>query len=346
MEDATSFKRLTLRTGVLLFAMLLGAQVAWSQSPKFSGYMFGDYYYVAASHNPDLEERNGFWFRRIYFTFDQEIAEGWAVRLRTEMAQPGDFSSGSKMTPVVKDAYVKWSNGRHTVVLGISPTPTWERLEKAWGYRAVEKTALDLYKFGSSRDFGLAARGKLDADGRVQYHVMVANGAGNGAETNKGKKVLASLAFSPVKAFTVEGYADYEDRPGRTNRTTLQGAAWYSRKEGRLGVQYAHQIQQKAGGGEDTFDVFSVFGAVRLSPDVNAFARFDRQFQPNPKAESIAYVPFAADAEANFIVAGLDYALTDKVHVMPNVEVVTYSEAVGATPDGDVLARFTFHYKL
>ncbi|RME53485.1 MAG: hypothetical protein D6790_17650 [Caldilineae bacterium] len=328
-----------------LAVLLGGLQQAEAQNTKFSGYMFGDYYYVAASHNPDLEERNGFWFRRIYFTFDQGIAEGWSVRLRTEMAQPGDFTSGSKMTPVVKDAYVKWTNGRHTILLGISPTPTWDRVEKAWGYRAVEKTALDLYKFGSSRDFGLAARGKLDADGRVQYHVMVANGASNGTETDKGKKVLASLAFSPVKAFTVEGYADYEDRPGRTNRTTLQGAAWYSRKEGRLGVQYAHQIQQKADGGEDTFDVFSVFGAVRLQDKLHALARFDRQFQPNPKASSIAYVPFAEDAEASFIVVGLDYALTDKVHVMPNVEVVTYSEAAGATSDSDVLARFTFYYK-
>jgi len=91
----------------LLVVILLGAQTGWAQSPQFSGYMFGDYYYVAASHNPDLEERNGFWLRRIYFTFDQEIAEGWSVRLRTEMSQPGDFTSGSKMNPVVKDAYVK-----------------------------------------------------------------------------------------------------------------------------------------------------------------------------------------------------------------------------------------------
>ena len=341
----TSTQPTLLRPLLLLVVMLLGTQTAWSQSTRFSGYMFGDYYYVAASHNPDLEERNGFWFRRIYFTFDQEISEGWSVRLRTEMNQPGDFTSGSKMTPVVKDAYVQWSNGRHKIVLGISPTPTWDRLEKAWGYRAVEKTPLDLYKFGSSRDFGLSARGKLDADGRVQYHVMVANGAGNGAEADKGKKVLASLAFSPVKEFTVEGYADFEDRPGRTNRTTLQGAAWYSRKEGRIGVQYAHQIRQKADGGEDTFDVFSVFGVMRLQDKLYALARFDRQFQFNPKAASIAYVPFAEDAEAGFIVAGLDYGLTDKVHVMPSVEVVTYSEAAVETPDSDVLARFTFYYK-
>ncbi|ARA91891.1 hypothetical protein AWN76_001050 [Rhodothermaceae bacterium RA] len=340
--------RHTARPGRLLMLgltlLLGGLQNAAAQSPRFSGYMFGDYYYVAASHNPDLEERNGFWFRRIYFTFDQRVAERWSVRLRTEMSQPGDFTSSSKMTPEVKDAYVQWTNGRHTLLLGISPTPTWDRLEKAWGYRSVEKTALDLYKFGSSRDFGLAARGTLDADGRVQYHVMVANGASNGTETDKGKKVLASLAFSPVNAFTVEGYADYEDRPGRTNRATVQGAAWYSRKEGRLGVQVAHQIQQKADGGEDTFDVVSVFGVVRLQDRLHALARLDHQFQPNPRAESIAYVPFAPDAEASFIVAGLDYALTDQVHVMPNVEVVTYSNAAGATPDSDVLARFTFYY--
>ena len=84
---------------------------------------------------------------------------------------------------------------------------------------------------------------------------------------------------------------------------------------------------------------------MRLQDKLYALARFDRQFQFNPKAASIAYVPFAEDAEAGFIVAGLDYGLTDKVHVMPSVEVVTYSEAAVETPDSDVLARFTFYYK-
>ena len=330
---------------MLLVVMLLGTQTAWSQSTKISGYMFGDYYYVAANHNQDLEDSNGFWFRRIYLTFDQKVAEHWSVRLRGEMNQAGDFVTKAKLTPSVKDAYLKWSNGRHQVILGISPTPTWERLEKMWGYRAVEKTALDLYKMGSSRDFGLAAKGPLDAAGKVHYHVMLANGGGTSSEVNQGKKAMASLAVSPVPELTLEAYADFEARPGRADVYTVQGALFYVSDAGRLGVQFAHQNQQVEGGGDRSLDVLSLFGSVQAGKAVRLFGRFDRQFQPNPKGEKVAYLPFAQTAEANFVVAGLDYAVNEKIHFMPNVETIFYANAAGATPDTDVIPRFTFFYK-
>ncbi|MFQ5570335.1 MAG: porin [Rhodothermales bacterium] len=333
-----------------ILAMCLGMMVitspAWSQGTKISGYMFGDFYYVASNHNEDLEERNGFWFRRIYLTFDQKIADNWSVRLRGEMSQPGDFTTKAKMTPVVKDAYLKWSNGQHEVYIALSSTPTWGLVEKIWGYRSVEKTPLDLYKFGSSRDIGLAAKGKLDQDGKVKYHVMVGNGSSNSSENNKGKKAMLSLAFAPASGVTLEAYTDYEARPGETDRYTFQGALFYQQKAGRVGVQFARQIRQVEDADNAEFDVLSVFGAVKLNEHLHAFARFDHQFQPNPSGEKVAYIPFSKEAEANFVVGGLDYAVTDKIHFMPNVEAIFYGDVEGGEkPTTDVIPRLTFYYK-
>ncbi len=324
------------------------ADAAAADAGKFSGYMFGDYYYVAGNHDPALEDLNGFWFRRIYFTYDRKIDDNVAVRLRTEMAHPGDFATKGKMTPVVKDAYVKWTHDRQQVVFGISPRPTWEVIEKVWGYRSIEKTLLDLQKgYGSSRDFGLAVKGKLGAEGKAYYHTMVANGNSNASETNTGKMVMGSLGAWVTDQVLIEAYADYDRRPDDTSRYTLQGFAAYKTDKARLGLQVAYQNRQMGPGTDDAnWTLWSVFGAARLTETTWAFARADGNSDPNPDGPKTSYLPFAADAKPLFLVAGLDFTVAKNLHLMPNVEAVTYSATGGgADPDADLVPRVTLFYK-
>ena len=65
-------------------------------------------------------------------------------------ANDSGFGGGSKMNPFVKHAYLKWKDGVGSgdLYLGLSGTPTWAVAEGLWGYRAVEKTVLDLNKIG------------------------------------------------------------------------------------------------------------------------------------------------------------------------------------------------------
>lgn len=331
--------------GWLLFAAVVGgaSHPAQAQDTELSGLVFADYYWVAASHNEALEDRNGFWFRRIYLTLDHTFDEQWSMRVRGEMDQPGDFTSDDDMVPTVKDAYLQWTSGPHTVQLGLTAPPTFKLLEEVWGYRSIEKTPLDLYGFGSSRDIGLSVQGRFGDATPVRYHAMVANGSGTGTETNKGKKAMLSLAVSPLSFLTAEVYGDVEDT-GRGEYYTMQGALYYRSATGRAGIQYAHQARPRESGSHAGFDLFSVFGRVRLSNAVNAFARFDRQFQPNPAGEGIDYLSMANNAKTNFLVGGLDFAVGDHARIMPNVEAVFYDDAIGPTPGADVVPRLTLYY--
>ncbi|NIR48636.1 hypothetical protein GWO43_09370 [candidate division KSB1 bacterium] len=330
---------------ILLFAMLWPGSGAYSQSNKISGYVFGDYYYIAACHDNSIEKNNGFWFRRIYFTYDHDLNESFSARFRIEMNSPGNFTSNEKLQPFVKDAYLRWNHSRHNIIVGLSVTPTWQLVEKIWGLRFVEKTPLDLQKFGSSRDLGLALKGSFDSQKRVNYHFMLANGGGTSSETNPGKKVLFSLSAKPTPNFIVEGYADFEERPGRRNRYTLQGFAAYQQDDLRFGVQFAHQTRQIFEDREKlNLQIASVFAATRFSPHIWAFARYDRNFDPNPDAGKIAYVPFIATAKTNFVLLGLDLSLSKAVHLSPNVELIVYDKVSGERHDADVIPRITFYY--
>jgi len=329
---------------VLLLAITLGTDRGMAGPEKISGYMFGDYYWVAASHDTSLENQNGFWFRRIYFTYDKGLSEEFSTRFRLELNSQGDFNTSGKIEPFTKDAYLKWKRAGHQVIFGLSPTPTWDVFEKIWGYRSVEKTPLDLQKFGSSRDFGVAFKGHLDSENRFYYHAMLANGAGTRSEMNKGKKVLGSLGVKPNDKVTIEFYSDWEDR-GDPRRYTLQGFATYGTSDCRAGVLYARQTQTESGKPDENREIVSAFGVVRVSDRVNLLGRIDHNFDPAPSG--ISYLPFDPTAESsNFVVAGIDYEPAKDVHVMPNVEMVVYGDTPsGGSPDTEVMPRVTFYYK-
>jgi hypothetical protein len=317
------------------------AEKPWYEKVDVGGLLFGDAWAVAAHHDPEIDGLSGFWLRRGYLTFDVDVATKWSARFRLEVNSPGDFESSARMTPFVKDAWVAWEDGAHELVFGISPSPTFERVEGFWGYRAVEKTPLDLYRLGSSRDFGVAWKGRA-ADGRLSWHAMLGNGAGEGGETNEGKKAMLSLSLQPTKAIVVELYGDTEDRPDSSDRTTFHAFVGLRGARSRYGVEYATQERQAAGGPDRTVSVASVFGAWDLGEKLGLLARADRSFDGIPDAGDIPYLGLAEDTEFDFFLVGLEYRLHRAVSVVPNMEYVTYRETDGLpAPDDDLIARLT-----
>lgn len=320
------------------------AATPWYENVKISGSIFGDGYWVTSHHDPAIEDQNGFWLRRLYLTFDYAIAEHWTARLRFEGNSPGDFKTNATIQPFVKDAYLAWKGKQVDLLMGISPSPTWDFIEGFWGYRAVEKTPLDLYRMGSSREFGVAARGKL-ADGRVFYHATFGNGS-TASETNEGKKAALAVGWKPTDAFIVELYADGEDRPGETDRTTYQAFVGWKGEKSRYGFQYSSQERQVPAGPDQTLAIGSTFAVWNLCPKMSLIARYDRSFDGNPEADKIPYFVIAKDAEFDLALLGFDYRIAGKISLIPNVESVMYRETAGnPAPDDDVIAKVTLYFQ-
>lgn len=189
---------------------------------KFSGYMFGDYFYnVQANENQDLipnraingpEDFNAFVFRRIYFTFDDQISEKFSTRFRLE-ADNASLNTDLKISVFVKDAWLRWKDlyKDGDLWLGIQPTPAFEIEEGLWNYRSLEKTIMDLRGTVSSRDFGAALRGK-SSSGKHNYWLMVGNNSGNRIELDKFKRFYFQYWLNLTK-LTITAYYDYRQNP-------------------------------------------------------------------------------------------------------------------------------------
>lgn len=314
----------------------------WLKTTKLSAELFGDAYFMAANHDEAIEDASGFWIRRINLSVDSKLQESFTARLRFEMNASGDFKTGERMVPYTKDAWIRYRGGPTSVQFGLFGTPTWELVEKTWGYRSVEKTAVELQRLGASRDLGIGVQGSA-ASGKLSYNIMAGNGSDGRNETNEGKKLYGALAYRPGKPWVVEAYADFEARPGDTDRRTLQGFVAYQRESGRVGLTLARQNRQAKDGNDTDIDILSAFGVRKLNARLALLARYDRMFDPNPDGPGIAYLPFAG-AKSSLAILGVDIRLLDAVHLIPNLEYIRYDG--DDAPDADLMLRLTVLWSL
>ncbi len=317
---------------------------------KLSGLIYSDYYSVINHHIGDLKGKNGFWARRVYLAYDSKFAEKLSARVRLEMNSPGDFSTNQNLDPFVKDLYLNWSmNQNHSLIAGLSSTPTLGLVESVWGYRSVEKSPSDLHKFGSSRDFGIALQGQLGEGGNLKYHAMVGNGSGTGAETNKWKKFMLSLGWWFNDNMVVEVYGEYNRTGASTTQKAIHGFLGYVSENINAGAMYVTQFNTlEVNGNSDqteTLDLVSAFTNFKLAQKWTAFLRTDHMFKANPRGPSIDYIPFSDQAKSTFLTYGVDFNPVPNLHVIPNFETVIYGDAPnGSSPTNDLIFRATLYY--
>ena len=323
------------------------AEEAPAPAFKISGLVYGDYYGVLRSHRDDLEGQNGFWVRRLYFTYDHTLSKSLSLRVRLEANSKGDFKSTGVATSYIKDLWLKWAFGAHSLTFGMAPTANIDFVDNFQGYRSVEKNPFDLYRWDSSRDLGLVVQGGLGKEGRTRYSLQFGDGSGTGSEIDASKAVRGQLARRFASGLVLEGYADWQDRPDGRDQSTLEAFAGWQEKTWRASLQYGHQERRRAGsGGTDlSLDLLSAFVALQITPRVTVLGRVDRNFDSIPNGETTDYLPFSDRARSVFGLLGVDLTLARNVHLIPNVELTTYGEAAdGTTPGTDVMPRITLFF--
>jgi len=350
---------------------------------KFSGYMFGDYFYnvardttfkganapknAAVGGQKDLQ---AFQLRRIYFTYDNDISESFTTRFRLESdatAGSKETDANGKVTVFVKDAYLTWKNvfQGSNLIFGFQPSSAFDISETAWSYRSLEKTIMDLRGIIPSRVLGISLKGKIVESGMVNYWLTFANNSGtaapNGtvANTDKYKRYSLNLQIMPTKEFQVTLLGDYLARPS-VNAFPVSGAppstvgngvltaalfAGYNVKdEFNVGVEGFLRSLANGQRNSDTTGLTSV-----STIGVTAFG----EVNVSPELVVIArydYYDPNSDSRSkgdgvNYIIAGLAYKPNKNVQIIPNVQVETYEKlANGRTYDPSVTGRVTFYY--
>ncbi len=337
---------------MVLFVINLSAQDKNAEGNvgpvKFSGLVFGDFFYNADAINPANKDINGFNFRRIYITTDYTINDQFSTRFRMESA----ISNGSNIGVFVKDAWLKWKNifNGSDLVVGMSPTPAFDVSEGAWGYRSLEKTIMDYFGIVSSRDIGIDLKGKLVENGVVKYWLKIGNGSGNKPETDKYNRYYAQLQFAPGD-FLITLYGDYNSMPQKydpvdnqlKNNSAFVAAGFISYKHENsyaLGVEGFIKSQQNNFSLTPTdmletqsgFGI-SFWGRAILTETIGIVGRYD-MYDPNTNS-------FVKNDMQSLVLGAIDFKVAKNVSVMPGIEVHTLEGA----DNNDITPRVTFFWE-
>jgi hypothetical protein len=337
---AAQLAALTCSIAVSLWCPPSGAQDGEDRF-RIGGLLFGDTYHVAKHHTEAGDGASGVVLRRGYLTANVDFGNGWHGRARIEVNQDGEFETYSFDTRL-KDLYLARKFDRQELVLGLSPTLTYDLIESTWGARYLMRTPLDLQGV-PSRDTGITLKGALGRGGKLGYRAMYGSGLEYANQGGGGDKLMTALTWFPSASLYVDLYADYEKRTGRTDRKTWQLFVGSRSERLRWGLQYSHQDRQD----DPKLELASAFVAAGIREKFSLIGRVDRLLEPSPRGDGIAYVPFDPTARATMLLAGLEYRFSPVFRMTPNVIWTSYDRnAAGVRPDDDVHLRLTFFLDL
>lgn len=337
---------------LLLFLSVSTFAQEKSASPKVSVLMFGDYYYNIEQRDAAKKDLNGFQLRRIFFTTDFALSESFDTRFRLESEQTANsLTPGGKLGVMVKDAFIKWKGifKGSDFIFGLSPTPAFDVIEGAWGYRAVEKTIMDYNGVLSTRDLGVDLKGRLNEEGTVNYWVKIGNNSVNAPEANKYKRFYGQLHLVPLKNFQLAIYGDYASNSGIRdsveNVTKNHGIVlgdlflnYMERDKYSLGTEFFYRSERNSFRPNASSPLqsangmgISVFGWVTVTDLIRLIARYDT-FDPNVDK---------GGNSSSLLIGGVDFHINKNVSIIPNIESAFYQ----GQSKKDVVGRITFSYQ-
>jgi hypothetical protein len=326
-----------------LLACCVPAFADYGATPAFDlgGLLFGDAYYVASHHSAAGDGATGLVLRRGYLTANAAFGEHWRGRARIEVNQDGDFETYTFDTRL-KDLYLARRFERQELVLGLSPTLTYDLIESTWGARYLMRTPLDLQGL-PSRDTGVTLKGRFGRNEALGYRAMYGSGLEYANQGGGGDKLMGALTWTLPSGVQIDLYADHEKRAGETDRSTWQIFAGQKTDTLRWGLQYSHQDRQE----DPELELVSAFAVTRVREKLSLIGRVDRLLEPSPRGDGIAYVPFDPSARATMVLAGLEYRFSPVFRLTPNVIWTTYDmNPEGVRPDDDLHLRMTFFLDL
>ena len=320
----------------ILLSPLAGAEEKYP-SLGVGGLLFGDLYHIASHHTEEGDGAAGAVIRRGYLTFNAGFAKNWFGRMRFELNQSGEFETYDFEVDF-KDLYVGWrSQSSHQLLIGLSPTPTFDLIESIWSFRYLARTPMDRQGV-ASRDTGISAQGPLNSRGTISYRTMIGTGREFGNESGDGRKFMGALNWKPASGWDIDLYADYEKLSGPTDRTTLQGFLARQWDDFRFGVMYSYQDREE----DPPLELASAFLIKKTGEKTRWVGRVDRLFEPSPSGDNISYIPFDPSAKATFFITGVEFQPSPHFYVTPNIIYTHYDRNdQGVRPESDLHLRLT-----
>ena len=152
-------KKLIVLTSSLIFSMTIAGD--------FGGYSIFEY------------DNDAFDMKRVYLKYSNNISDDLNFKLTYDVGRDDDGDDASaddtKLSSYLKHAYINYNKSFGTISLGTIGTNSYGAQEKTWGYRFIQKSALDKAGWTNTADFGI---GYAKSFGDINVSAQILNGEG------------------------------------------------------------------------------------------------------------------------------------------------------------------------
>ena len=305
-----------------LIILLTCISISMALDGKIGGVTYFDY--------TKAEDKSAFNFKRQYFSYRGEAAENINYKIVFDVGRTNvgatviekDSSYKSEDTRLVvflKKAQIDYKTSYGKVSMGLIGTNTYGVQEKNWGYRFIEKSAIDYYKYSSTTDIGIGfSRSLID---NLNMSLQVVNGEGfKQPQGDKYHKISFNTTYGERRLNKNDGYNTgivYSTEATDSEPTNMISAfGGFAGMGLRLGVEYDMLTK-----GDTESSIISVSANYSFMDNKDIFLRYD-MYDGDTSVDKDG---------SSYIITGILLSCGNGLSVAPNIRMTSYEDTVKET---------------
>jgi len=273
------------------------------------------------------DKASAFNFERQYFAYGGEVSDKVNYKVLFDV---GRSDLETRLTVYLKKAQVNYLSSLGRFNFGLIGMNTYGVQESNWGYRFIEKSAIDKNKFSSTADLGVGFSKTLLSN--LHLSLLIINGEGyKKPQGDKYHKIAFNTTYGEGNLNKNDGYNAgivYTTESTGSDPTTMASVfGGFAGKGLRLGGEY--DLLTK---GSVESNILSVSANYKLKDNIDIFARYDL-FDDNDDANNNGN---------NYLITGIVLDCDGGISVSPNLRMVNYENT---EKDSEMEYKLNFQFK-
>ena len=314
---------------ILLVVSITGFMFA---EGKIGGVTYFDY--------SNTEKASGFNFQRQYFGYGGDVSDQVSYKIlfdvgRTNLGttlnkEGNEISEDTRLVVYLKKAQVNYKSSFGKFNFGLIGMNTYGVQESNWGYRFIEKSAIDKYGFSATADIGVGfSKSLID---NLNLSLLFVNGEGfKKPQGDKYHKIAFNATYGEGNLNKNDGYNAglvYTTESTDTDPTTMASVfGGFAGMGLRLGGEYDMLTE-----GSVESNIISVSANYTVRDNIDIFARYD-MVDDNDDTDKNGN---------NYLITGIVLGCDGGISVAPNLRMVNYENT---DKDSEMEYKVNFQFK-
>ena len=318
-----------------LIILLTYISISIAADGKIGGVTYFDY--------TNSKETSAFVLKRQYFSYGIDISDEVKFRVvfdvgRTDVGtvlrkDGGEKSEDTRLVAFLKKAQIDHRTSYGKISMGLIGMNTYNIQEKNWGYRFIEKSAIDKYKFSSTADLGIGFSRVLV--NQLKMSLQVVNGEGyKNPQSDKYHKIAFNSTYGEHNLVKNSGFnAGVVYTTEQTDDKPNSMASLFGGFAG-MGLRFGGQFNMLTKGGIES-QVISVSSNYSMTDKLDAFVRYD-MFDPNTDEID------GWKDNSTYLIAGTQLSCGNGLLVAPNIRMKSYEDGSDSATEYKINFQFKF----